>query len=41
LLSRGADVTPKFRESGKTALDLAKKRGHTEIVELLQAAGAR
>jgi ankyrin repeat protein len=41
LLSKGADVTAKFRKSGKTALDLAKERGHTEIVALLQAAGAR
>jgi ankyrin repeat protein len=41
LLSKGADMTAKFAESGKTALDLAKEKGHTEIVELLQAAGAR
>ena len=40
LLSKGAHVSGKFIETGKTALTLAREREYTEIVELLQAAGA-
>jgi ankyrin repeat protein len=40
-LSKGADVTAKFIKTGKTALALAKEKGYTDIVGLLQAAGAR
>ena len=39
LLDKGADVKLKGAD-GQTALSLAKKRGHTAVVELLQKAGA-
>lgn len=39
LLDKGADVKIKGAD-GQTALSLAKKRGKTEVVELLQKAGA-
>ena len=39
LLTRGVDVNAK-PATGDTALDLANKRGHTRIVELLQSSGA-
>jgi ankyrin repeat protein len=41
LLSKGADVTGEFTETGKTALMIAKEKGYTEIIRLLQAAGAK
>ncbi len=40
LLSKGADVNTKDKY-GSTALMCALFRGHTEIVKLLKAAGAR
>ena len=39
LLDKGADVKVKGA-NGETALKLAKKHGRTEIVELLEKAGA-
>ena len=39
LLQRGANVEWKAA-NGETALSLARKRGHTEIVDLLMQAGA-
>jgi ankyrin repeat protein len=39
LLERGANVQRKAAD-GETALSLARKRGHTEIVDLLMQAGA-
>jgi ankyrin repeat protein len=41
LLSKGADVSGKFTETGKTALMLATEKGYSEIVRLLQEAGAK
>ena len=41
LLSKGADVSARFTETGKTALMLAKEKGYTDIVQLLEAAGAK
>lgn len=41
LLSKGADVSGRFTETGKTALMLAKEKGYTDIVSLLQAADTR
>jgi ankyrin repeat protein len=41
LLSKGADVSAKFTQTGKTALMLAKEKGYTDIVQLLEAAGAK
>jgi uncharacterized protein len=42
LLSKdaGADVSAKFTETGKTALDLARDKNLTDIVHLLEAAEA-
>jgi pectate lyase len=40
LITKGADVNAKLR-NGKTALSLAKEKGHTEIVELLRRHGAK
>ena len=40
LLSKGADVSAKFTQTGKTALMLAREKDYTEIVQLLEAAGA-
>ena len=40
LLERGADVKAKAA-TGDTALSLARRRGHTAIVELLERAGAK
>lgn len=39
LLKKGGDVQVKGA-NGETALSLAKKRGHTDVVEILQHAGA-
>ena len=39
LLNNGADVNVKD-SWGRTAMMVAKSKGHTEIVELLQQAGA-
>jgi ankyrin repeat protein len=41
LLNRGADVSGKVVQTGKTALMLAKERDFTDVVELLRAAGAK
>jgi len=41
MLSKDADVSAKFTESGKTALMLAKEKGFTEVARLLQEAGAK
>ncbi|CAN5437410.1 hypothetical protein BH20ACI3_BH20ACI3_19060 [soil metagenome] len=41
LLSKGADVSAKFTQTGKTALMLAREKDYTEIVQLLEAAGAK
>ena len=41
LWSKGAYVSGRFTETGKTALMLAKEKGYTDIVQLLQAAGAK
>jgi ankyrin repeat protein len=41
LLTRGADVSGKYAQTGQTALTLAKDNGHDDIVQLLQAAGAK
>jgi ankyrin repeat protein len=40
LLSKGAYVSGKFTETGKTALMLAREKDYTDIVQLLEAAGA-
>ena len=40
LLAHGADVNAK-NSAGETALDLAKRRGHTPVVDLLIQAGAK
>ncbi len=40
LLANGADINVKDN-AGKTALDIARQREHTEIVELLQKHGAK
>ena len=40
LLDKGADASKKSNE-GKTALQLAKQKGATEVVKLLEAAGAK
>jgi ankyrin repeat protein len=40
LLARGADVNAK-NAAGETALDLARQRGHTPVVDLLIQAGAK
>jgi ankyrin repeat protein len=40
LLHAGADITAKGVD-GETALSLARKRGHTEIVDLLTEAEAQ
>ena len=40
LLEKGADVNVKT-DSGKTALIHAKNEGHTDIVEMLEKAGAK
>lgn len=40
LLNHGADVNAK-NTAGETALDLAKRRGHTPVVDLLVQAGAK
>jgi hypothetical protein len=41
LLSRQADVSARFAASGKTSKMLAREKGYTEIVELLESAGER
>jgi len=41
LLSRGADVSGKYVETGHTALMLARDHGSDEIVQLLKSAGAK
>jgi ankyrin repeat protein len=41
LLSRGADSSGKYTETGQTALMLAKDNGHDDVVQLLQAAGTK
>jgi len=38
LVAKGADVTAKDRQ-GRTALTIAERKGHTEIVELLRKHG--
>ncbi len=40
LLGKGAYVSGKFTETGKTALMLAREKDYTEIAKLLEAAGA-
>ena len=40
LLSKGADPAAKITQTGKTALLMAKEKDFTEIVRLLEAAGA-
>jgi len=40
LLDAGADVNEKT-DNGRSALLIAEEEGHTEIVELLKAAGAK
>ncbi|MBM3756719.1 MAG: hypothetical protein FJW38_22375 [Acidobacteria bacterium] len=40
LLAKGADASKKSKE-GKTALQIAKQKGVTEVVKLLEAAGAK
>jgi ankyrin repeat protein len=39
LLSKGADVSGRFTQTGKTALILAREKDYIDIAELLQAAG--
>lgn len=41
LLSKGADVMAKVPQSGKTAWEIAKEKGYSEIVRLLEVAGAK
>ena len=41
LLNKGADISAKFTQTGKTALKLAREKDYTEIVQLLEAAGAK
>ena len=41
LLNKGAEVTAKFTETGKTALMIANEKGYTDIVESLQSSGAK
>ncbi len=41
LLSKRADLSAKFTQTGKSALMLAKEKGYTDIVRLLEAAGAK
>jgi len=41
LLSKGADVSGRFTQTGKTALMLAKEKGYSEIVQLLEAGGTK
>jgi hypothetical protein len=41
LLSEGADPSARFTQTGKTALMVAKEKNFTEIVRLLEGAGAR
>ncbi len=41
LLSKDADVSGKLAQTGKTALMLAKENGHKDLVQLLDAAGAK
>jgi ankyrin repeat protein len=38
LLSKGADASGRFTETGKTALMLAREKDYTDIAQLLQAA---
>jgi len=40
LLSKGADVSGRFTQTGKTALMLARENNHDDIAHLLQAAEA-
>ena len=40
LLSRHVDVTAHFSQTEKTALTIAKEKGYTDIVNLLEVAGA-
>ncbi len=41
LLDAGADVNARGAEDGRTALDIAVERGHTQLAELLKARGGR
>jgi len=41
LLEKGADVNVKTNDGKWTALGLAKLKGHTDIVQLLEKAGAK
>jgi ankyrin repeat protein len=41
LLAKGADVSGKFTQNGKTALMLATEKGFTEVIRLLREAGAK
>jgi hypothetical protein len=38
LLSKGADVSARLTQTGKTALMLAKEKGYSEIIQLLEEA---
>jgi len=40
LLAKGADVNAKDAD-GESALGVAKSKGHTDIVQLLEKAGAK
>ena len=40
-LARGADTSGKYIATGQTALTIARDHGYDDIVELLQAAGAK